>query len=137
MESDHQIICLPWCGNEESSGCRAFDFVLDKPCTNFNSIQFSNQQSYSISVLCQFIGCSDWKIILWDYVLMPCPHSVGRCSENSVTLLNDDINLENLTLLRVILRQPSPHWDNFGISNFSLVCSCVGDQENTRSYENY
>ena len=122
LESSHQTICLPWCGNEETSGCRAYDFLLDKPCTKYDSIQFSNKQSYSISILYKFNN--DWKIILWDYILMQCPHSVGRCSENVVTLSSDDIPLENITLIRVIIKQPSPHWDNFGISHFSLICSC-------------
>lgn len=56
---------------------------------------------------------------------MPNPHTLGRSSENGVTLLADTFlhKVENLTRLRVILRQPSPHWGDFGISNFSVISS--------------
>lgn len=57
-------------------------------------------------------------------MLMPNPHSTGKDSENLVTLLSDVFlhKLDGLTRLRIILRQPSPNWNEFGITNFCLVC---------------
>lgn len=56
---------------------------------------------------------------------MPNPHTLGRSSESCFTLLADTFlhKVKDLTRLRVILRQPSPHWDDFGISNLTLVSS--------------
>ena len=58
-----------------------------------------------------------------DYVLLLNPHSVGKYSENWVTLPREDFTtkVENVARLRVLLKQPSPHWSDFGISNFAVV----------------
>ncbi len=108
------------------SGCKAVDFTFTEPFSNcINAVRFRNRHSYSISMFCQSSGCRDWKVILWEYALISSPHSLGRSSENWVTLLGDSFlqKVENVTRLRILLKQPSPHWDDFGISNFSLLSS--------------
>lgn len=117
--------CSTHCGssNKAHCGCRALDFVFSKPYSNCAAIRFCNEQSHSISLMCQSSDCSDWKVILWEYVLMPNPHTLGKSSESCFTLLADIFlrKVEDMTRLRVILRQPSPHWDYFGISNLTVV----------------
>lgn len=118
-------LSLPYGGVSKSHcGCRALDFVSSRPCS-CDGVRFFNKHTYSISMLYQSSGCSDWKIILWQHVIMPNPHTLGRSSESCVTILADRFlhKVEDLMRLRVMLRQPSPHWDDFGISNFGIVFS--------------
>lgn len=53
---------------------------------------------------------------------MPNPHSHGKYSESNF-ILSNRLFLQTpskVTRLRVILKQPSPHWDDHGITNFSV-----------------
>lgn len=103
-------------------GCRVFDLIFTKPCSNCNAIQLVNNHTHSISLLFQSNFSCEWKILLWDHLLVPNPHTVGRDCENWVTLFSDLFlnEMEDVTSLRVILRQPSPHWKEFGVANISL-----------------
>ena len=105
--------------------CRVLDFVFSKPCS-CHAVRFFNRRTYSISMLYQSSDCSDWKIALWDCHIMPTPHVLGRGSENCVTLLAGTFlhKMEKLARLRLIMKQPSPHWDEFGVSNFTILSSC-------------
>ena len=104
-------------------GCHIFDVELKEPCSDCSAVQFRNDHSYSISILFQSYS-SDWKIALWDYVLMPTPHSSGKESQDWVNLPREGFQntLENAVRLRVLLKQPSPHWKKFGVLNFCLIC---------------
>ena len=110
-------------GENKKSGCCVLDVVFRQPFSNWDAIQFSNKHTYSISILFQSKACTNWKVLLLDYVLMLNPHSVGKGCENWVTLLRDDLlyQVDNVTRLRILLKQPSPHFTEFGITNFALV----------------
>ncbi len=123
MEIKEELLYLVPGDDSKKSGCRSFDVLFRKPFPNWNAIQFNNKNTYSISILSQSKICTSWKALLLDYLLLSNPHSVGRSSENWVTLLREDFmnTVENVARLRILLRQPSPHWSEFGITNFALV----------------
>lgn len=105
------------------SGCRAFDLAFTEPCS-CTAIQFNNKHSYSITLLFQSEGLDDWQILLWNYVLMTNPHSTGKDAETWFIVLSESFLHKGVfTRLRILLQQPSPHWKEFGITNFSLVCT--------------
>lgn len=121
--SGGEVVHLLPCSERRISGCRAFDVVF-KESVSWDAIHFINTNTYSISILAQFNMYTKWKTLLPEYVLMLNPHSVGKSSENWITLLRDDFAhdaVKSITRLRVFLKQPSPHFKNFGISNFALV----------------
>ena len=106
-----------------SSGCRTFDVLFKAPLSTWNAIHFNNEHTYSISIFSQSNMCTNWEILLLDHVLMLNPHSAGKCSENWITLLRDNflVKMESIVRLRILLKQPSPHWSEFGIANFAIV----------------
>ena len=123
MERDRDVAYLLIGDGSRKSGCRTFDVVVTDPISAWNAIHFNNEHTHSISILSQSTMCTKWKVLLLDYVLMLNPHSTGKGSENCITLLRNDflVKVESITRLRVILKQPSVHWSEFGISNFALV----------------
>ena len=53
---------------------------------------------------------------------MSSPHSSATESEALITIPSERFqHREDFVRLRIILRQPSPHWDEFGLSQFSLI----------------
>lgn len=108
-------------GTELPSGCKGFDLVFTKS-HSCSAIQFTNNHTYSISIMSQSEGSSDWKILLWNYVLMSNPHSTGRDAEGlSVILGTNFFHKEDFIRLRILLSQPSPHWQDFGITELKLL----------------
>lgn len=109
------------CGNV-TSRCRVIDYAFSEPRPDLVAVQFNNKHSYSVSLLAQSRLFSGWKVLLWNYLLMDDPHTSGKATENWVTLLNESFlhKVGDVTRLRLLLRQPSPHWAEFGIENFSV-----------------
>ena len=63
----------------------------------------------------------EWKVGVAKHVLMPSCHCESPDAQKWVELGQSDFQgqLEGVVRLRLILRQPSPHWRQFGIENFS------------------
>ena len=63
----------------------------------------------------------DWKVGVAKHVLMPLCHCESPDAQKWVELGQSDFQgkLEGVVRLRLILRQPSPRWRQFGIENFS------------------
>ena len=69
-------------------------------------------------------GCGarvEWKVGVAKHVLMPSCHCDSPDAQKWVELGESDFQgkLEGVVRFRLILRQPSPHWREFGIENFS------------------
>lgn len=115
-------------GGQQRSGCRAFDLVMSEPCSTYNAITFRNCNTYSVSILFQS-SIDAWEVVFCDYNLMPSPHVRSR--ESSAWVLLPRHTWAHTTdgnpcicehRVRVILKQPSPHWKHFGILDFSFAC---------------
>ncbi len=109
---------------EQLGGCKAFDVAMQKPCCLYSAFKFKNNHSYSISVLFQ---CGEsWEVVIGDYELMSNPHALDRGSE-AWTILprhiwkHKEVTCSKKHNMRVIMKQPSPHWKQFGVYNFQLV----------------
>ena len=66
-------------------------------------------------------GHGEWKMGVAKHILMPSCHCESPDAQKWVELGQSDFQgqLEGVVRLRLILRQPSPHWRQFGIENFS------------------
>lgn len=109
---------------EGTNGCRTYDIELPQ-YSYLSGFQFRNKCSYSISILFQSKGCNDWKVGLWEHVLMSNAHTGGKNYEKNIVLSRDVFlqPIEDVIRLRVIVKQPSPHWENCCISNFTFMCA--------------
>lgn len=103
----------------ESVGCITFlnhytHRLTLKYCTNTGQISNSNSAP----------AASQWKTCIQSFELMPNCHC-ERGSQKLVTLNKAHFStpLDNVNRLRLILRQPSPCWKDFGIKD--LKCYSV------------
>ena len=63
-----------------------------------------------------------WKVCLKNFELMPSPH----CEEGSQSSFNIKTEqmlcpMKDVVFVRVVLRQPSPHWLNFSVENLRFA----------------
>ena len=125
------------------SGCQVMDIELYQPSSQISIIRFRNHYTYAITVLYQSpepmvltqnatthvsnnfqshsSGCGGWKVGVAKHILMPLCHCDSPDAQKWVELGQSAFQgkLEDVVRLRLILRQPSPHWRQFGIENFS------------------
>ncbi|CAB4012567.1 nicolin-1 [Paramuricea clavata] len=59
-----------------------------------------------------------WKICLKNFVLMPSPHC-EEGSQNTFSIKTEQMlcPITDAILVRLVLRQPSPHWLNFSVGS--------------------
>ena len=123
-------------GNTRISGCQLIDVQLHRP-TDVRLIRFRNNYTYTLTVLYQSATVSgagqgthaeptsqngrEWKVGVANRVLMPSCHCESPGAQKWVELGKETFSdrLEDVTRLKFILRQPSPHWREFGIENIS------------------
>ena len=123
------------------SGCQVIEVQLQQP-KPISLIRFRNKYTYAITVLYQpsatqkearaaqtqsnssrdrGTAASDWKVGVADHVLMQSCHCDSPSAQKWVELGKETLQdkLEDVVKLRLILRQPSPHWKEFGVENIS------------------
>ena len=68
-------------------------------------------------------GRGEWKVGVANHVLMPSCHCDSPDAQKWVELGQSAFQgkLVNVVRFRLILRQPSPHWRQFGIQNFHVT----------------
>ena len=106
------------------SGCQVIDVHMHSPTTeSIQYITFQNYYTYSVTIKFQtrpVLGKrqSGWKTCVKDLKLMPNCHC-EQGSQGGVILSEKQFlnSLDGVTQLRIILKQPSPHWREFGIRN--------------------
>ena len=65
---------------------------------------------------------NDWVVSIQNRELMPDPHSeFGSLDDVIITSSESLVPMHDITALRFLLRQPSPHWKNFGIEDISVI----------------
>lgn len=67
-------------------------------------------------------GNYTWRTVLKDFSLMPSPHN-EYASQNSFIIDAEKQFTEhhdNVVAVRLILRQPSPHWSHFGLDDLTF-----------------
>lgn len=62
-----------------------------------------------------------WKVCLKNFVLMPSPHC-EEGSQSAFIIKTEQMicPIKDAILVRLVLRQPSPHWLNFSVENLSF-----------------
>ena len=111
------------------SGCQVVDVHIHNPIPEtIEYVTFRNYYTYSITI--QFrakdvsgrvsgINTDPWQLCIRDFQLMPNCHC-EQGAQDWVVLSKKQFlnNLDDVTVLRMILKQPSPHWKEFGIQEF-------------------
>ena len=130
--------------SRQKSGCQVIEVQLREP-KDISVVRFRNNYTYTVSVLYQSsvkehqsskqdIGdINKWKVGVANVILMESCHCDSPGAQKWVELGKDVFKntLENVIKLRLILRQPSPCWKEFGIE--SITCySCHGDNSMER-----
>ncbi|XP_071611667.1 nicolin-1 isoform X3 [Heliangelus exortis] len=84
-------------------------------------IVFRNFYTAFLSVRVQRPGSRRWVTCLRDYRLMPCPHT-EEGSQDYFSLCRQQMlcDVDQVTALRFILRQPSPVWLHFTIEELQI-----------------
>ncbi|XP_046840240.1 nicolin-1-like isoform X2 [Xenia sp. Carnegie-2017] len=118
---------------EFKSGCCVRDvlFLQEQP-VEIGYFSFQNNYTASISVKYKSSDGS-WKVCLKNHILMPSAH----CEEGSqsVFTVKSDMMLcpiRKANMVRLLLRQPSPHWLDFSIEDLRFypprkVSSCLAN----------
>lgn len=123
-------LVIPGSKRREGCGCQTVDveFQSSIPDT-ITTISFQNFYTHSLSLQClQDPPVSNsksdtvrWKTAITNVQLMP--HCHGERGSQGLVILNRaqfQIPLEHVIKLRFILRQPSPDWNRFGISDIKI-----------------
>lgn len=102
--------------------------VLDlslKCSSNVAYISFRNHYTHSVTVRYRREGERHWQLCTKSLVLMPSCHC-EQGAESYVVLGREQFlcALERVQHLRLILRQPSPHWREFSV----LDLRCFGEE---------
>ena len=99
------------------------DLSLKYP-SNIAYVSFRNHYTYSVTVNYRREGERRWQPCTRSVVLMPSCHC-EQGAESYVVLGREHFlcALERIQCMRLVLRQPSPHWKAFGVHDVR----CFGD----------
>ena len=112
--------------------CLFFDVTFHQP-SSINYITFRNHYTSTVSI--RWISSDNetisgpdllesWNVCLFDHPLMPNCHCEQGSQDDVILGPNDFCStLQNVTRLRVILKQPSFHWKEYNIHNFTCYSS--------------
>ena len=106
-------------GAPQTSGCQVIDVHIHKPYPErIGMIRFRNYYTQSMTILYQDGGgVSTWKPCIINHMLMYSWHNDEKGAEKWVEFTGAHFatKLDCVTTLRFILKQPSPHWKQYGI----------------------
>ncbi|KAL9959984.1 hypothetical protein ACROYT_G033370 [Oculina patagonica] len=102
------------------SGVSVIDIIFPGNNTvEVGKLSFKNSYTASITVKLKVLdptGTERWQTAVKNYTLMPHPHFETGSQDCFVIFTNQaDEPPPQVIMLRLILRQPSPHWSHFGI----------------------
>lgn len=103
------------------TGCQVIEVILDKPSSSIQCISFRNYYTHTVTILALLNHQSDtWEACIKDRQLMPACHYEHGGQDWCVIEEEEFMKpLVNVKTLRLVLKQPSPNWNKFGIQNFS------------------
>ncbi|XP_032221337.2 nicolin-1 isoform X2 [Nematostella vectensis] len=104
------------------SGCAVVDVLFPGTDTvNIDRISFKNNYCSSVEIRMKVYGPDSnevWKQCIKKTKLMPEPHyEAGSQSYFEFTARDMCMPTDKVIMIRIILRQSSPHWANFGIDD--------------------
>ncbi|EDO48118.1 predicted protein [Nematostella vectensis] len=104
------------------SGCAVVDILFPGTDTvNIDRISFKNNYCSSVEIRMKVHGPDSnevWKQCIKKTKLMPEPHyEAGSQSYFEFTAQDMCVPTDKVIMIRIILRQSSPHWANFGIDD--------------------
>ena len=117
---------------ERKSGCKIVDVTLRHSVSRapvpIHYLVFRNKYTHSITVKYLTDGSraepASWGVCVRDHVLMPnCHCAQGSQSWTVLNIVGKEEEMKKVTQLRLILRQPSPQWKEFGIEQFTCYTS--------------
>lgn len=122
--------------SEFRSGVSVVDIILPgMNAVQVGKLTFKNSYTASVTVKLKVIdhaGAEQWKTLVKNYTLMPHPHlETGSQDFFVINISKMDEPPLQVIMMRLILRQPSPHWSNFGIEEIKcflhspMNCSSV------------
>ena len=114
------------------SGCQLIDVTLRNSPSSIRYVVFRNRYTHCITIKCLRRNSSpsepsNWKVCVQNYILMPSCHC-EQGSQSWVVLGEEEglRGMEEVSKLRLILRQPSPHWKGFGVDHFTCyTATCI------------
>eukprot|EP00041_Stephanoeca_diplocostata_P011995 m.198894 g.198894 ORF g.198894 m.198894 type:complete len:192 (+) comp18766_c0_seq5:821-1396(+) len=86
-------------------------------------IRFTNSYTAAMTLSCFSEAEQHWVDVQDAFELMPYPHFIDGAQDGitiEIAKTSNPAAFENITRLRLLLTQPSPHWLKFGIND--LVC---------------
>ena len=110
-----------------SKGCRIIHFTMQEPCSWYSAMKFRNDNSFSITILLLHEETGSWEVAVSEYQLMSNPHVRSRTCEAWVVIPRHSWRHKcpaHCTIKHkvcVIMKQPSPHWKQFGILQFDFI----------------
>ncbi len=112
-------------GRSLHSGCKVLDVELNETCYPLAAIKFRNYYTHTLSVLATMEEADTlYRVGEWMCMREGCHCETGGQSWHSIHHLP---TLTSVARLRLILRQPSPNWRDFGIRDITLYR--YGNQE--------
>ena len=121
------------------SGCQVVDVTLrNHTSLPIRYLVFKNRYTYSITVkylqrTTSLTSPPQWVVCVQNHILMPnCHCEQGSQSWNVLTVSKEDKTLNEITRLRLILRQPSPQWKEFGVDH--VTCYTTSSTVSTPSH---
>lgn len=115
------------------SGVSVVDIIFPgTSAVGVGKLTFKNCYTASITIKLKTIddvGNETWKTAVKNFTLMPHPH-FETGSQDHFTIFTDSIKPSSqVRMMRLILKQPSPHWSNFGVEE--VKCFPLDNRSNT------
>lgn len=114
--------------SEFHSGCSVIDIVFpNMGIVDIGSISFRNYYTAFLTILCKVKNSKEgagkvvWKKALKKKVLMPNVH-IENYGQSKFVIPTSELKckLDRVTMLRLVLMQPSPCWISFGLKEIKL-----------------
>ncbi|XP_068688014.1 nicolin-1-like [Montipora foliosa] len=126
-------------GDQTSDACKSGVSVVDiifpgSHAVNVGKLTFKNCYTASITVKLKLrddMSNETWTSVVKNLKLMPHPHFETGSQEHFTIFIQDVItpsSNDQVIMLRLILKQPSPHWYNFGIEE--VKCFPLNNKRN-------
>jgi len=116
------------------SGVSVIDIIFPgNSNVQLGKLIFKNSYTASITVKLKVlddVGSEMWKTAVKNFTLMPHPHFETGSQDRFTIFTNEIIKPScKVIMVRLILKQPSPHWSNFSIEE--IKCFPLASTSNT------
>lgn len=108
-------------GRKQTTGCKILNVELISP-SYLHAIKFRNHYTHTVSVLFRSKDSSTWSPAVKEWLCMKDGCHCEQGSQDWVTLDKKHFlcELQEVVQVKLVLRQPSPHWREFGVEDVTL-----------------